>query len=247
MKAFKNNLTMDPDIVFIERPQMTFIFNYGCPRSGTTIMQAILQRLQGVYHHKIDENYRLHPCQEGSLLDLAQIFSTTGDNVIFVRTIRNPIDIMESFYYARLWEKERFGDKVGPGIGGLSYLTDEDIKTWIIYEDNYTSVLKKSMSNFKWNHRGRLRHIEIRYEDLHKEGGQNLFIASLCGELPDDDVNRANLYQAFKELWNKKPVREGKLSREYQGQIIPEETKKKLCDDFYHILKKNGYDNNNIT
>lgn len=81
----------------------TRIFSFGCPRSGTTFVQDVLCRLDvggDVIYQKIAEGDQLHPCQsKDGLLGLAQLYRS--DHVVFVRSVRKPTAILESFLAAR--------------------------------------------------------------------------------------------------------------------------------------------------
>jgi hypothetical protein len=82
------------------RSSETAVFSFGCPRSGTTFIQSVLNAGDGYHYNKIGEGDRLHPCNSrDGLINLCQLYRRRG--VLFVRTVRDPVAIFNSFYGAR--------------------------------------------------------------------------------------------------------------------------------------------------
>lgn len=71
------------------------IFNWGCPRSGTTFIEEAFSYLP-IHTQKIHEGNPLHPCKsDNGLITLQDLYRNR--QVLFIRTFRNPIEIFESF------------------------------------------------------------------------------------------------------------------------------------------------------
>ena len=82
----------------MDRP--VIVLTYGCLRSGTSIVAKMCQVLEGAAVQKFKDMSPLHPgkCDNG-MLALSQVFSEC--RLIFVRSVRHPIEIVKSFYAMR--------------------------------------------------------------------------------------------------------------------------------------------------
>ena len=160
--------------------ETTIIFTYGCPRSGTTFVQRLFANLGAEYVvEKIREGDKAHPCQtDTGLLMLAQLFRDR--NVVFVRSVRSPLGIFESFYAAK-----HIHETTG-SLGGLAGNTDERIRKFILDERNNTStqVLEHSMlverEGVNAATLGRLDIVEFDYDTMRDRSVQHEFIANVC-------------------------------------------------------------------
>lgn len=71
------------------------IFNFGCPRSGTTFIEEAFSYIP-IHTQKIAEGNPLHPCiSDSGLIALQDLYKNR--KVVFVRTFRDPGEIFESF------------------------------------------------------------------------------------------------------------------------------------------------------
>ena len=103
------------------KPAM-IVINYGCPRSGTSFVDNMLEAGTGYFHTKLREFDHLHPVNsDDGLWNLASVFSKRF--LLFVRIVRNPIDIFESWYH-------RKGECIG----------DKQMYTWIENESVNTAL-----------------------------------------------------------------------------------------------------------
>ena len=79
----------------------TRVFTFGCPHSGTTFLWRMMRDV--LQHDDTCEVFRLregplHPINSDvGLHGLAYQFSDIGDRVVFVRIVRDPVQIFESF------------------------------------------------------------------------------------------------------------------------------------------------------
>ncbi len=201
---------------------MNRIFSYGCPRSGTTVMQRVLQN--GDFDAlKIREGDRLHPCQSAyGLIALCQLYR--ADNVVFIRTMRDPVAIFESFYAGRVIPKMsrppitgmvRMMDKLGK-------VSDERIYAFIEKECANTKTQIQKAKKLPW----RFQLVQVQYDDLFSEKEQDRFLTDLSHYIGDVRTIR----KAITSLWGKKPVREGRMSAGIKESLLPEGMKQEIED-----------------
>ncbi len=183
-------------------------------------MQRVLQ--SGDFDsQKIREGDRLHPCQSNyGLISLAQLFR--NDSVIFIRTVRDPAAIFESFYAARI-----IPGMTRPPVQGmirmqhnLGMVTDERIYQFIVKERANTEAQIQKAEKLPF----RFQLIQVQYDELFFEPGQDRFLADLSHYIGDV----RHVREAVKRLWGKSPVREGRLSAGIKESLLPEGMKQEI-------------------
>ena len=183
---------------------MKYIFSFGCPRSGTTFIQKnILLKLKGVYYRKIPEWHGIHPCQSSDgLLSLNLLL----DNILFIRTIRNPIDILESFY---MFRQPKYKDHV------FSKWIDWEILNFIINEELNT---RRQINHEHW----RSKIIKISYDRMKDKDYILPIIDNILKHIDNkdsEDFNRDILISGF-ESFGKEPARIGRLSEDFKKKLL---------------------------
>lgn len=172
----------------------TIVLSYGCPRSGTTAVAEMCRQLEGVSFQKWKEISPLHPglCDNG-MLNLSQVFCES--RLIFVRSVRHPVEIVKSFYALRKGAVE--------STGSIKYTSDEQILEWIETEIENTSIQRRRMrQEHPWN---KYDHhvVEAKYEILSSDDCF-LFAQRLSRLLPDEEKNRSILERFLKNNWGNK-------------------------------------------
>lgn len=162
------------------------VVGFGCPRSGTTFLQKALRSLRGVYTAKLVEHAKIHPCHsENGLINLAGNLRSPG--VTFVRIVRHPIEVADSFVATRSSELTDL-------TGTIPKYSDDVIVRWI------TSESENSTAQRPWFGQGEThgsRWVEVRYENLATEEGQTLFVEAVCRDLTEPEENAARLSKAL--------------------------------------------------
>ena len=111
------------------------LFSFGCPRSGTTFIERCIWKLQNVVARKVSEAMTMHPYNSMlGIVDLSWLFKSEA---MFIQTIRNHRDIIESFYAA----KEYFP------LTGIARNTDYEIVQFIIRSE---CSIKNQMQSDRW-------------------------------------------------------------------------------------------------
>ena len=167
----------------------TVVFSFGCPRSGTTFIQRMLQEGSGYIYSKIQEGRILHPINSAEgLLEIEYLFS--GHNVVFVRSKRDPVKIFESFYHQR-------------EIPEIYPVREPD--------RNIYMYIAKEASNFALQAPFlRTPVIEINFDMLGNEHYAALVATTLLKRLPN---GTGDTFRPFiKRMYMKESVRPGKLS-----------------------------------
>jgi len=187
--------------LIMRKEKVLYVFSFGCPRSGTTFLQYVLNQGRGYYHAKITENMNFHPGNNpNALYHINDMLGHMGDQVLFVRIKRNPIDIFESFHAARL------EDSVNRG---LKDNTDEMIYDYIEHESIGVDHIKREFPQ--------LNLIEVKYEDLGDYIKRKEFLSKLCKFLPKG--NEGVIKIALNDF-DKQFVREGKKSRNITRKLL---------------------------
>ena len=187
--------------------KQTILFNYGCPRSGTTFVRDLIDQGKGSIPRKIVEYIMVHPCNaDNGLIDLRRLFD--GFNVVFLRSVRNPIDIFKSFYAARKIIAETEEDfRWRNSLEGLANMSDKAIFRSIENERNNTEAQRhKQVGKHKLNI------IELDYDRLPDVKYRKEIVATIAEQLPDSDNNRKLMYRWMEDSYIKKPSRAGALS-----------------------------------
>lgn len=185
----------------------TIILNYGCPRTGTTFVNQMLSQGAGFITGKIAEGHSYHPIRsKHGLLNLAYTFQKY--NLIFIRTIRNPINIFESFYHAKQMKIE--------GLDGQEY---SSIKKIIESEEANTKI--QSIENIKI--------ITLDFDKLISPQYSNEKILEISGHTPEQAKNTEIFSNFIENKYNNKPIRQGRLSDGARSiSYLSEEEKKDI-------------------
>jgi hypothetical protein len=189
------------------------VISFGCPRSGTTFIEAWLENRRAFLYQKLREGDMLHPCQsEDGLIRLAQLFRR--QNLIFVRTKRSYREIIDSFFAARLP-----GAKNAKGIGANS---NERIIKFIVDEELNYQKQKAELATIR---EIPFRIVELNYNKMHDSPYQLETAMRIAKHLPrnirlktQEEIQRWLILN-----FGKNPVREGKLSHKIKKQVAPED------------------------
>jgi len=178
-------------------------------------------------YQKIREGDILHPCNsDNGLVSLAQLYRD-GYTVLFVRTVRDPVDIFESFYAVNYLHKKRLGGQHKPGMAPLlgkmtknmMENTDEKIFEYVLNDHFHTEKQKNLYQPWPFNL------IEVGYKALHTEEGQREFISRLAiaGE-----ERQVRIGRNMKDIWGVKPVREGRMSHGMTESLLSDDLKEEI-------------------
>jgi len=176
----------------------TIIISFGCPRSGTTFLARCLSSLVGVFSFHLPDGAKLHPSKhKDGLIQLDALF--WNHRTIWVRIVRHPMDIVESFLALRMVTPDaaRAMDK------------DPQIVQWIVNEHKHVRVQRKllKLQNPAWEPH---HLIEVRYEVLAHPEGREAFAEELAALLPDHTENLQHLLGEL-ATFSVKPANMGKL------------------------------------
>lgn len=209
---------------------MKYIFSFGCPRSGTTYLQkSILIGLQGshVHYRKIPEWHGTHPCVSNNGLVSLQLLL---DNVLFIRIVRNPIDIMESFYATK---QEKYKD--------LNFVKNDRVFLQLIINEEHN--FKLQLRNINWRcQQGKTKVLVLPYEKINTEHYSKLLVktvnAHIGFEAKDKAIEQLNTESMLKGISNfrKKANNHGKLELGITKSLIPEDKKKEYTEFFKEFL-----------
>jgi len=165
------------------------ILNYGCPRTGTTFINRMLGKGVDLIAGKIAEGHSYHPIKSKcGLLNLCYTFQSC--DLLFVRTVRDPINIFESFYHAKKMK-----------IEGLDGQNDESIKRIIELEETNTRIQSEG-----------LRLVTIDFDKMGDIDYSKEKILEICSHTKDPARNSEIYLNFIRERYNKLPIRQGRLS-----------------------------------
>ncbi len=209
------------------------VINFGCPRSGGTYIQHLLNAGRGYASRKLPETDRLHPCQcDFGLLSLL-ILLTPGrpgeHETVLVRQIRHPLEIVESFYALRLPRAQ---------VGGLAHSSDEEIVEWIRSDQRGVDLQRHAIITHGWEE----RFIEIRYELLDDPAEFAGFLRRLMPLLPEPEANRSLLEKYHAENWRKHSVRRGRLEMGITEPLVSPERRAWFTEQLADVMEAQGYD-----
>jgi len=176
----------------------TVIISFGCPRSGTTFLARCLSSLVGVFAFHFPDGAKLHPTKHNDgLIQLDALF--WHHRTIWVRIVRHPLDIAESFLALRMVTPE----------GARAKDSDPQIVRWIVNEHKHVRVQRKllQLQDPAWEPH---HLIEVRYEDLAQAKGREAFAEELTALLPRRDANPKILLDEL-ATFGVKPANMGKL------------------------------------
>ena len=167
----------------------TIILNYGCPRTGTTFINEMLSCGRDIVTGKIAEGHSYHPIRSNNgLLNLSYTFQK--NNLVFIRTIRDPISIFKSFYHIRTDNECT-----------LAKVEDESIKEMIKLEEINTTIQYDKINL-----------ITINFDKMKEYSYISKKISEISEYTKDPQVYRKIYLDFIEEKYDKKPVRKGNLS-----------------------------------
>jgi len=188
----------------------TVILNYGCPRSGTTFIWFLLRAGTGYTYGKIGENDPCHPCNSGT--GLLHIKKTFRDyNVVFIRTVRNPIQIFESFRHAHKTNDGEIGKKA-----------DIEIKRYIQNEERNTK-----------EQAGKVRILTVKFDMLSNDSYVEKVMTTFKKHFPNAEHNTNILRKYIHKNFNHFPVRPGKLQSGVKDRQYLSETERQEIMQWY--------------
>ena len=196
----------------------TVALSFGCPRSGTTWMRKVCERMDKVLAWKLSENAPLHPCHSANgLLHLVE--SLHKRRLVMIRTVRNPLEIAESFAAART-------KKLRSKTPGLARNSDWDVVNWI-----------RSESDGYWLQAEDLDVIEVRYEDMgdpKKRDAVAVKVAKIIG------TDEAAHFRRGLDTFGGSPARVGRLS-EGIGRVLSKDQRAWYAEQLADVMEREGY------
>lgn len=168
---------------------------------------------------KLSEVHPLHPAQSrNGLWELARMFR--GHDLTLVRTVRDPMEVVESFLTARLPEAQE------APLAGLAKNSDGDICQWI--QEESTSVMIQRPMLAEETH---CTLIEMRYELLGNPAGKR----ELLEHFPESDLLVSRLGE-----FGRTPVRDGRLKRGL-GIVSTDEEREYFSTHLKTVITREGY------
>lgn len=209
------------------------VLSFGCPRSGTTIMRRLLGPLKHTYVSKLHEATRLHPWQsEEGLLDIQQWM--LKDTLVFVRTLRHPLDVVDSFLALRRTEMRENNPS-------LVEHDDQRVLDFIRRESagfhGQRAELLVRAEERGWDHHV----VEVRYEELDEQWRRDEFAWSVCRHLSTPERSYGSLTARMEEEWKLRPVRDGKLRAGITGRVMTEEEEQRWRRALADVMEREGY------
>ena len=204
------------------------VISFGCPRSGTTFMLHCLQALEpAATVLKLTESNRLHPAQRRlGLWDLARLYR--GRPLVFVRTVRHPHDIAESFLAARTPE-------LRGKMPGIARNSDGDIAHWIREESTSVMVQRPTLAE-----EPHVMLLEVRYESLDNDHAREGLIADLRKAPLEDQEALEGVLARLREF-GQAAVRPGRLSKG-MGIVSTPEEREYFRTRLRAVTRREGYE-----
>lgn len=206
--------------------------NFGSPRSGTTAMRRMLGALHDTYATKLHEHNPLHPCEsDDGLLTISHWM--LKDAVVFVRTVRHPLHIVDSFLATRT---ATMSDR-NPSLACHS---DERVERFIRSESEGVAAQREALEVMP-KAEGREHYlIEVRYEDLESEDYRDWFADEVYRRLSTDAARHDSLRRRLHEEWGRRPTRDGKLNRGWDW-VMDGETEARWTERLADVIEREGY------
>lgn len=178
------------------------VFNFGCPRSGTTFMARCISALREPFTCKLIEHSDLHPCQsQDGLRELS--VALEDRRMVLVRTVRHPMEMADSFVVMRR-------DGIAQKTGDISDYSDERVVEWIKAESRHAAIQREWFS-----HRGGADHrwVQVRYESLTTREGREAAAARITDAAGINAVGRELLLEELETFGDPDEVAQiGRLS-----------------------------------
>ena len=182
------------------------VINFGAPRSGTHFMEMVCREsaYRYVFPVKLEEGRIFHPCRSrDGMLELARWFRLSKP--LFIRTVRHPLELVESFLALR--DRGTFDGYAGV----LASFTDERICQFINNESRNTARQRDQMRSPDWEHTGQ-KYVEVRMDELASEGVK-LDLARRLGSWLDP-----HKCKRFLDDYGRVPTTRGRLSEGMLGE-----------------------------
>lgn len=199
-------------------------------------MRRMLKALEGAFTSKLHEHNGLHPCEsDDGLLTLSHWLQK--ETVVFVRTVRHPLAIADSFVATR---QESMRDR-NPG---LAQHDDERVVKFIRSESDGTDAQRDTLietstrAHKQWDH----HLVEARYEDLANPGYRDLFALAVSKHMPDAGAAYRQLAGRLDAEWGSEPVRDGKLHRDITERVMGDERAAWFREQLQDIIEREGYE-----
>lgn len=210
---------------------LTVVFSFGVPRSGTTLMFYALQMGHGYLNTRINEGTPLHPRNDyHGLLALVKTF--VYRRVVFVRTIRHPVDVVNSWLVVHpevLEDRRKFEDFLD------------------MYEAESDGVKKAREEIFSTQYgekpSGEPRIVdvtfaEIQYENLGDQRVREKFFRKVSQKVPDADANFWKWNSYVESVWNVEPVRKGRLQSGIMHQQLPDDWLQQIRSELSKVIER---------
>lgn len=194
------------------------VISFGAPRTGTTFFREVLaDSLDGVFVSKIPEQAPNHPAFHPARSWGAWATAAEGlvalsrwlqkEDVVFVRSVRHPMEIVRSLVAARKMGEEN--------VGGIASNSDEDVVDWIRSESQNFARQAGWLASNPYGH----RIVTVRYELLDGASRRKAFANEVCRGLPNAEENLDRLYRNLNQRWKTKPARPGRLSTGVEADL----------------------------
>ena len=179
------------------------VITYGMPRSGTTFMDRWLRAADGFANYKLPETVSIHPClNDRGLIDLYKLVHWP----LFVRTVRNPVDIVKSTFVLRRIGKGEFNPVVF-GHKILNNAVNEHNNTTA--QNGITTLGIKPLIVYT-----------VDYDRLGDPAYQSEVISYICKTVgTESDISRLQVW--ITENWGINPMRRGRLSSGMDAELPP--------------------------
>ena len=177
----------------------TVVVNFGMPRSGTTLIQKMLEHGDGYFHFKLSENNPLHTCHsDKGLIQIARMFRRK--RVIFVRTIRDMDGILAS------WQA---GERMSQGHR-FSYQQLQ--AAWPVEEANFQSQIDELQRLRGDKHDPVACHFsQVQFDKLGDAKARDKFIRKIAKHTEAEQTNYYAWSGYLADHWGTKPVNVGQL------------------------------------
>jgi len=210
------------------------IFNYGVPRSGTTLVLYTIQQGGGFLTTRISEGAVLHPRHDPSgFLFLAQAF--IYHTLVFVRTTRHPVDVLNSLavvYPSLVKDINEFRYEVEQYRleSEGSATAQELVRMYQDIQQKHVFISRKKPIVFA----------TIKYEDLGNPEVRDSFLKTIADQTPFPQENFYIWRFYLEEVWKVDPVREGRLSTGKMQQMLSSKQLQYIRERLGGIIDKEG-------
>lgn len=206
----------------------TVIVSFGCPRSGTTFLAHSLSALQGVFAFRLADGSMLHPSKSTTGLEAVDCLFY-DQRLIFVRIIRSPMEIVESFLHLR------------NSLPSVARAQDADamIVRWIVNERVNVRAQRDGLTLERddWQ---RHSFLEVRYEDIGTKSGRKVFADELAALLPDAQANRTLLLDRL-GLFGRRKISYGRMKAGISRSVMTADQREYFLEHLGGTMESDGY------